>query len=1804
MNYSYLSELADLQRFKEESDEVERRAATVREEEALRLTNAYLQNPYLNREIMASLALAGMSEDQIRGVGAYATSKMVNAGVTPSPNPLNEEPPSSIARQALNNVRITLGYGGPGASAMTPIGTDPTVFGQAVTGTMETLGDIAEQVSTGYQEIFDAVVPEAVSSRATRYARGAIRTGVTVGESTGQFAQNRISQAIQFAESKGYEWWDLRYTLDFLSHAAMLNEESRREMLGAAQATDLGVAIQEYRDVGRVDLGAGFFPAGTVDSRQAEAQRELLGTLPGPNGQEYAWTPGRFIANESVDAGLFSHDNMAFNITSGLIDGGIKAVADVTNLIGGTRIGTTAIRGAKMPRNAARYNQLASEARAMMEAGNTRMGVLKMREAQEAIGIRSTGLSDDAVRAAFDAQNEVDVFARAQLLDEAGIYVDGNTVRVSLPETAKFFSSGNGRRLVDLMIERNTPAQIIDLFQDNISPTLAKRIAETSDRTEIIRVLGEAYANPGGMLGDSVSMFPHVGVFNIRDKGATVRRAVGAHMRTGKYLPTGSILNPQDPTKFIHDFKLVANSLPLGAAKDGYSRFDPRIVDKYVNKFVNAFAAGDRGRIVEVVGEFESDLVRMFDRLGFTMEEAESLTKWSANADRIGQYLMKDLAANNPLSVAESGIATYQDMLQSGIMVIDNDRLQQVIRRTGRVKQILRNNPATSQYAALKSRVDNLSDKIDDLIQKGKTAEAAELVERREGLRTRLAKMVDDSASGKNPKDLVWMLQSTVDVFDAARYYWKSSTIMRLAYLTRVLPDEIARVLVSGSFDDPIDWFAAVATGGYKFDAAGQEFIGSTRKYQELQNTLSELVEARDFAEKAGDMALASSYATRISDQLLEIEQLEEAWDASRRGFHEALISTDSRRASETVMRERTRRANASGVSKQVNRNSRSETERREWAEALIQQVGRRSADPVMSEIARAMTGRQLKLNAPFEIDGVRGNLAEHLAAGRVANAEEGIAYWLFDGPGNEFWQTFVFNKMRTGTSYDVNSFDSVMAWVNQLSDEIGYLTGGRAVADGVIPPSGLGRSRLQGFDSDLLDVIATGRFRDRPISSSNRSGAIQTNQEAVYYVDQDFRRAENAPDNLIYRSRGTFGDSPDTKYQMFVNWFFGSLYGVPSDKLARSPLFRRIYWNTMTDLVRSASPEEAARIVRNAEKAKLSPALMDRLVTNSRANLADASVKELDELARGRALAEVKDLLFDATKRGAGADALRFVVAFGDAWKEVMQTYGRLLVNRRGKPALRIAQGVYAGTKSTVGGPGDIYGINPLTGEPTVMPDGKPEGMFYKDPVSGDMIYSMPFSRKIISWAAGIPESDAPALVSPLTGLNLAGSIFPGFGPVTDTLVNNLIPNSSRLTGLREFLFPFGEPATPDSAAARAEGFEAFLPAWLVKLASGFRSQAALGQLANAISQAESNVSYQNARNHVARLLMNSQLRDIKRQQQEEGVTGQDVNSPVLVRNQAKFFDQVTNVTDRIWMVRGIAQFIGPASPFLQWYADTNEGNVMVALMVDEMNKAMDAYVAEGMSPDLAIGDMLDKYGVEVFMSATPNTQSTLRGADSSDEWYGFYLDNRELVDSYPLIGAFFGPTGEFSNDARSSMISQGIYEVKSQKEQFEDAAFSLSYVAYNRERDRLGPETGWSTQEAEYLSAYRADLENQFGVDLETFANERRRQIGQLEQMLQDSWDGDEVASAAMNSDLGVKIQEYLAYRQWASEEADRRGTNWARGRSAADLREIMRQTGVRLSEGDPVFSRLFQFVFRGEMLRAEEDAPGPRPSIVPAR
>lgn len=1845
--------LQDVDRVTMVRSRIQEFAQGVTEQDAFTLTQAYLANPNMNAQAIAALALGGLPYEQINNVGAQVVRGMVRQGAAPQkinqiyeprfmelqalgltrPQPsysnqaameLAENPadnttltPPAVDYNQISGVNqrpedqqvdqppsipLTFSMGGAGTSAVTPPWAKPTWVDR-----------IDDAVVDRYQAIFDRVVPENVSRPVTAVAKGAIRSATIAAKSVPQFANARMGQAMQAAEASGYSWWDPRYTV--IAGNWMLGNADVSDVVDAAAQTQAGVVARQFREEGVVDTGSGFFASESLQQRQADAQAELLGTIPGYQGRQSAWSYDRWFTNQLVDVGVINNDSMLYSLISGSIAATLELALDPTNLIP-TRLIAASRNGLPIARNEAAYLRAARNARALIEQGDDLAAVPLMHEALNHIGIGVNNLEPSLVRRVFEGTSDADAAIRGFLLDEAGIIRDGNSVSIAAPEFAKYLISGSGRRLVDQVTERRTAAGIMELFGDQIHPVLAHQLAETTDVGDVISILGRASVDPGADMENVIRMFPHIGVFNLRDKGLVIKRSMHNRTRLGKYLPPGAMLDPTDEMQFVTDLKTTLNALPVGLAREGYARFDQRIVDEYVNRAAAAFARGNRGDIVDMMGDLEGELANMFVALGYGLEDAQALTRWSANADRLQTFAIKDINSGAAINVAEPGPLMYSQLLSNGMMILDGERLQDVLRQTGRVRQLLRNH---STWAKKQDELVTLREALEQARVADNTDEAIVLRKQID----KVKKEVDDMRAGG---DAVFWADTTQRIMDSGRYYWKSSTIARLAYVLRVTPDEVGRVLLGGGFENGADWLMTVFDNRYAYDAFGREFVTNNKKVMDAEDVLADLILERDELLRAGSTADADAMLKRIKDQEGVLDVLYDEWDAATESLHKAMLSADRRRASDTVMRERSSRLVRADTRKRVSRNIPKEVD--DWAKGLVQRVYAASVDEPTVELARALVGRDVGGKVPFTVRGTSGSLAEHLAAGRIQTVEEGVAYWLFEGGGQPFWFDFATSMAARGLPYDVNSFDSAMNWVNSLVDELAVLTGAETVPLGVARPGALPASRIANFDTDLMDAIATGRFQGRRLRYTSRQlKRTKYNEDAIAHA-REFANNPRSPEAMIFDASQEVIGGEMGVYEQIMSFFFDSLYGVASDKLARNPMWRRIYWTQMADLIRSASDEAATQILKNAEKAGVSPRLMQRLKTGAGARLADANVEELDNLARSAALTETRNLLFDATKRGATADALRFVVAFGDAWKEVFQTYGKILLRQKGKPAVRVAQGVFAGTRSELGSPGDLYGYNPETGEYSATRDGDSEGFFWKDPTSGDLMFTLPGSQFMAQQGfstlgggigaflgAGAPGAfklpaialgtiagglamgedtglgeAAPALVAPVAGANLAGSIFPGFMPGADRLANSLIPDHPRWNGLKNFIFPFGEPETPGTPAATQYGLrELIVPSWLQKFAAGLRSdQDVANWAANFLATSETNGAYQRSRNHVARSLMS---------------TGEFSS---LAVDQPEFQDRVTQVTDTLFMLRGIAQFVGPVSPLFQWFVETKEGSANAALLTDEMNKSMKAYIEAGQDPNKAMQDMLDKYGPNVFMLFTPNTRSTLKGADSSTEWFEWYQVNKDFVTRFPGVGAFFGPSGEFNLDAYTTLQRQGLYEPKTLDEQYEDAAFSLSYAAYNRFRDTaLGPEETWTVEDRRALAAVRKDLQDRFNIDMQasTRQSERRTQLGQLETLLEAAFNNDERVAPYLDpaTPMGEAVLTYMGQRKAMQEEGLRRGVQsvdgWAQAARTLDLRMQMRALGQQLSATSPEFARLYQFVLEGEMrLPDEEDVQLP--------
>ena len=648
-----------------------------------------------------------------------------------------------------------------------------------------------------------------------------------------------------------------------------------------------------------------------------------------------------------------------------------------------------------------------------------------------------------------------------------------------------------------------------------------------------------------------------------------------------------------------------------------------------------------------------------------------------------------------------------------------------------------------------------------------------------------------------------------------------------------------------------------------------------------------------------------------------------------------------------------------------------------------------------------------------------------------------------------------------------------------------------------------------------------------------------------------------------------------------------------------------------MADLVRTANQEASEEIVKNARKAVLPSRLMKKIEDNAGVRLADASTEELDRFASIAATNEVKELLYDSSRRGATADSLRFFVAFGDAWKEVYKTWAKLFVQKKGKPAVRLSQGVYAGERLELGGPGDIYGYDPITGEYSSSRDGSPEGFFWKDPTTGERKFTLPLSGQIISKFAGILGVDvdpqALALDAPVRNLNIAGAIFPGFMPVADQLVAGLLPEDPSWNGVRNFIFPFGEPLDPETRAGQEGALQRLVvPAWLRRTSAIFGlgdSPQILQYLGNLLNNADSDVGFQNTRNHAMKLL------------NSEG--GYDPSAAGFAKLEADA-DRLARI---VVFMRGISQFVGPAAPGVRYSPSIgglleNEeflrtGNIHGALLAQEMNEQIRIAVDEGRPISDVYNDILDKYGPNVWMQFSANTESKLPGAEASKEWFEWSQTNQETLDTFPLVGAFFGPTGEYDFNARSSLMARGVFEQKPARKLRDDAAEALAYTAYSRFRDELPPESARTKEQRDLLFGYRRELEGYWGITMfSQQATERRnQQVAQLQDIVDRAIAGEPVATRLTQTDTGKYLVNYMAARESAQFYASRNlalsGTGWRTSVRAAGIRDGLRELGNAYAAQDAGFNRMWQFILEREMVDAEQDVMlVQEPSIVESR
>jgi hypothetical protein len=837
------------------------------------------------------------------------------------------------------------------------------------------------------------------------------------------------------------------------------------------------------------------------------------------------------------------------------------------------------------------------------------------------------------------------------------------------------------------------------------------------------------------------------------------------------------------------------------------------------------------------------------------------------------------------------------------------------------------------------------------------------------------------------------------------------------------------------------------------------------------------------------------------------------------------------------------------------------------WATELSHQAN----DPIMRRVAGGLTDGDLR-SIGRKIGQETGGFQS------TGSTFDDVSEWWWSGTGNK--------------------------WRRQLGSMEGRsaLITDRAAADGYLRQNYFDRlQRMTGGDPDLVNLVGKGSIGDVSLAGGKFTGKLEPNAVVraadrqnygrivsidgetarVHFVSPDGAEATvKLPTSSLTAVRGkpqganvrNFGstaklskvleDSYPTSAPSHVKTpesvmrlgagakstarlnnaterAFDALMSRPTNWLSRSPTFRQKYWQRVEELVGSADELTQHAMIRAAKDANVDfTGMLSRATKGQGSRL--ASLDDVDVLAKSFALSETKKLLYDLQKRSQFFDMMRLVFPFGEAWKEIITSWGSIL--RQNPSTIRRFQQGLEGARQPS-----------LLGEAETTP-GSGEGFFHTDPNTGEEVFSYP-GGGVLSKMLGLGSGGAGVeLVGMAKGLNVVSATsVPGFGPIVQLPASHLIPNTPNWDTAREILLPFGEQ----------ESFiDSFTPAWLDKMKEVF--------------------SDPDPQTH--RLFANT-VADTMR---ALAATGEyDTSS---AEGQQQLLDDATSKAKILYVIRGAAQSVVPTGPSFSWNTQDVQGNVVpVKLLSDDMRALTEEY---GGDRTAAFNEWVKRYGVNNVLSIIGKSTAIVERpvTEKGDAWLRAHAG--EERDFASTIG-FFAPepaVGEFDYTAYVRSFETGAREGVSPEEQLDLANDFLGRVQFEQAKQiaaaRPGPESSlWLAQVRQMIAEQYPGFDGWVSRSIWEKKPKPDELIAELRSAV--------LSPSLAQTDAGQGIRKYLSAIDAANQMVVQLPGNTRRyqqAKSAAPIRAWLRSVAKQIIEEHPDFARSWMMVFEREL--ADDD------------
>ena len=553
------------------------------------------------------------------------------------------------------------------------------------------------------------------------------------------------------------------------------------------------------------------------------------------------------------------------------------------------------------------------------------------------------------------------------------------------------------------------------------------------------------------------------------------------------------------------------------------------------------------------------------------------------------------------------------------------------------------------------------------------------------------------------------------------------------------------------------------------------------------------------------------------------------------------------------------------------------------------------------------------------------------------------------------------------------------------------------------------------GKQMDFFATAAIAKSKAKADKVKKKIGDKDFEQIADDYIkgkitDEDLKIVaplfKEAQDDLVNSFIGTYYDElpsitrgfvdPTFKveglYEKTINNAFQVLMSLQTNKLSRSPAFRRLYWKRVSETIEFLGKDARDEMVQIANKSlkeftQYDPILDGYLKKINSAGYsgpkeAITDVQIYDKMIASDALTQTKKLLYDISERTVVGDSLRFAFPFLEAYLEIFKTWTDITSKAGGKNLVNLNKLVQSGSEP-----------NPLA-DPTGQ-----RGFFYTNPVNGEEVFAYPGTGLIQKHMfpelqdTGV-EASFPVYVS---SINLVADIMPGIGPIIRVPASYFRKNFPEEGAINQFLF--GDFAPPRNLLEGAVPF----PAWLKKFYQAYKK--------GGTSSPELNRLFNNTVIDTYKALVYAgAIDDSTPEGAEEGLK------------------LATNYAQKIFIIRGASQLIGPsgaASPL--WSVTEKSGK---SLFVEALADTYRDYKAAADGDDYgATQRFIQEFGVDPTAMLTSKSRSVVARPQTvfSSEWA---RNNEDLYEDFNSTAFYLTPTdvdNEFSYDAYLNALEEG---------------------------------------------------------------------------------------------------------------------------------------------------------------------------------